>query len=160
MSGERDEELEALLEQLAPDPEARAQLLEEHRQLEKDLLRLADPLPPADFLQGVMKKVRAAPAPAMSRGEVGWAVAIVGLTLAASVFAFSSAGGSADGLGVGFARALLSLRSGMVGFFSALSSVYRTAAVPLVVGLSGTLFFCLVALRQLAGRGGEVRVRT
>lgn len=155
---ERDEELEALLEQLAPNPEARAQLLEEHRQLEKDLLRLADPLPPPDFLQGVMKKVRAAPAPAISRADVGWAAAIVGLTLAAAVFAFSSAGGSTDGLGVGFARALLSLRSGTVGFFSALATVWRTSALPMMVGLSGVLFVCLVALRQLAGRGGEVRV--
>lgn len=157
---ERDEELEALLEQLAPDPEKRAQLLEEHRQLEKDLLRLADPLPPADFLQGVMKKVRAAPAPAVSRGDVGWALAIMGLTLSAAIFAFSSAGGSTDGLGVGFARAMLELRSGLVGFFSAVTSVWRTSALPLVVGLSGTLFVCLVALRNLAGRGGEARVRT
>jgi hypothetical protein len=157
---ERDEELEALLEQLAPTPEARAQLLEEHRQLEKDLLRLADPLPPADFLQGVMKKVRGAPAPMLSRADVGWAVGIVALTLAAAVFTFSSAGGSTEGLGVGFARAMLYLRSGTVGFFSALASVWRTSAVPLTVGLSGTLFFCLVALRQLAGRDGEARVRT
>jgi hypothetical protein len=157
---ERDDELEALLEQLAPTPEARAQLLEEHRQLEKDLLRLADPPPPADFLAGVMKKVRAAPAPAVSRADIGWALGIIGLTLAASVFAFSSAGGSPDGVGVGLARVALDFRSGMVGFFSALASVWRTSGLPLIVGLSGTLFFCLVALRQLAGRGGEARVRT
>jgi hypothetical protein len=157
---EHDHELEALLEQLAPDAQTRAQLLEEHRQLEKDLLRLADPLPPANFLQGVMTKVRASPAPMLSGADVGWAVAIVGLTLAAAVFAFSSAGGSSDGLGVSFARAMLYLRSGAVGFFSAVASVWRTSAVPLTVGLSGTLFFCLVALRQLAGSGGEARVRT
>ena len=157
---ERDDELEALLEQLAKTPEAKAQLLEEHRQLEKDLLRLADPLPPPDFLQGVMKKVRAAPAPSMSRADVGWGVAIVGVALAASVFAFSSAGGSSSGVGVTLARALLDWRSGMVGLFSALGSVWRTSAVPLMVGVTGTLFFCSVALRQLAGRGGEARVRT
>jgi hypothetical protein len=84
----------------------------------------------------------------------------VGLALAASVLLFSSAGASPDGAAVGFARTLLDFRSGLVGFFSALGSVWRTSGLPLTVGLSGTLFFCLVALRQLAGRGGEVRVRT
>jgi hypothetical protein len=157
---ERDEELEALLEQLAPDPEARAQLLEEHRQLEKDLLRLADPPPPPDFLQGVMKKVRLSPAPAMSRADMGWGLAIVALALSVSVFAFSSAGGSSSGVGVTLARTLVDMRSNMVGLFSALGSVWRTSAVPLMVGVTGTLFFCSVALRQLAGRGGEARVRT
>ena len=155
-----DDELEALLEQLAPTPEARAQLLEEHRQLEKDLLRLADPLPPADFLAGVMKKVRLAPAPLPSRIEMGWAVGILGVALAASLIAFSSAGGTTQGLGVQFAQMMLWVRSGFVGFASALSSVWRTAALPVTVGLSGTFLMCMVALRHVAGRGGEARVRT
>lgn len=157
---DRDSELEALLEELAPTPEARAQLLEEHRQLEKDLSRLKDPLPPPDFLQGVMKKVRAAPAPMPSRADAAIAAVIVVLALGASAFAFASAGGSTDGFGVWVARALIALRSGAVGVISALSSVWRTAAVPLTVGLCGTLFFCVVALRHLAGSGGELRVRT
>ena len=43
MSEMNDPELEALLAELAPSDEERVTLLEEHRQLEKDLLRLADP---------------------------------------------------------------------------------------------------------------------
>ena len=46
----KDLELEAMLAELAPTEAERATLLEEHRQLEKDLLRLGDPLPPPDFL--------------------------------------------------------------------------------------------------------------
>ena len=56
-----DPELNALLAELADSDEARDELIEEHRQLEKDLLRLVDPLPPHDFVQSVMKKVAATP---------------------------------------------------------------------------------------------------
>lgn len=41
-----------------------AAVLEEHRQLEKDLFRLADPLPPPDLVHQVMARVAASPAPA------------------------------------------------------------------------------------------------
>ena len=62
MKTPEDLELELLLKELAPTDALRAQLLEEHRQLEKDLLRLADPMPPADFVHAVMAKVATAPA--------------------------------------------------------------------------------------------------
>ena len=40
-----------------------AAVLEEHRQLEKDLFRLADPLPPPDLVHQVMARVAASPRP-------------------------------------------------------------------------------------------------
>ena len=76
MSEPTDTELEALLAELAPTQAERTTLLEEHRQLEKDLLRLADPLPPPDFLANVMSRVAVAPARPLSRADVWSAVAI------------------------------------------------------------------------------------
>ena len=82
MSEQFDAETEALLRELAKTDDERDLLLEEHRQLEKDLLRLADPLPPPDFLAKVMTRVAAAPARPVSRADVWSAVAIVGVKLA------------------------------------------------------------------------------
>ena len=82
-----DAELEALLAELAPTQAERATLLEEHRQLEKDLLRLADPLPPPDFLANVMNRVAEAPARPLSRADIWSAVAIIGVTVSLAVVA-------------------------------------------------------------------------
>src|SRR5687767_11154058 len=98
-----DTELEALLASMPPDD--RDALLEEHRQLEKDLLRLADPLPPPDFVNKVMLKVATAPAPAPSPKDIALAMLIAFGAMAAGVAAFFSHGGAGlGGLGVGFAE--------------------------------------------------------
>ena len=152
MSTPEELELEQLLKELASTDEERAQLLEEHRQLEKDLLRLADPMPPPDFVHAVMAKVAAAPARAPAKGEMVLAAVIVGVALAASILAFG-AQGDIGGVGLHFTRLVLQLRDTVVGLGSAISALWRTAALPLTIGLGITLAGCLVAFKRVIQNG-------
>jgi hypothetical protein len=145
-----DPEVEALLAELAPDEATRAALLEAHRQLEKDLLRLSDPMPPADFLPGVMARVAAAPPRPLTRTEVVTASLIVVATLGLAVAALAAGGGLAGGFGVTLASVLLLMRDGAVALASALGALWVTAALPLVLALSVLLVSSLVALRRLS----------
>jgi hypothetical protein len=146
-------ELDQLLKQLAPDEEERAQLLEEHRQLEKDLLRLADPLPPPDFLHNVMARVATAPARAPARREVLLAAGIVFAAVVTSIGAFSMAGDGLGGVGLRFAHFVLLLRDAAVGLGSALEALWSTAALPLTVGLGVALTGCLMAFKRVVLNG-------
>jgi len=152
MSTPEELELKRLLEELAPTDEERALLLEEHRQLEKDLLRLADPLPPPDFVHAVMAKVASAPARAPAKSEVLLAALIIGAALAASVVALG-AQGSVTGLGLDFTRAVLRLRDTVTGLGSALWALWHTAALPLTLGLGVCLATCLLALKRVLHNG-------
>ena len=92
-------ELETLLVGVAEhDAEALAHLktcpdcaffAEQHRQLEKDLFRLADPMPPVDFVQSVMARVALEPAP--TRVELRTGLSILAVTLMGAVLAFVAA---------------------------------------------------------------------
>jgi hypothetical protein len=146
-------ELEQLLHALAPTAEARAQLLEEHRQLEKDLLRLADPLPPPDFVHNVMARVAQAPARAPARSEMVVAAAIVFAAVFASVIAFTATGDGLGGIGLHFTDVVLRLRDTAIGLGSALAAVWRTAALPLTLGLGLTLAACLLAFKRVVLNG-------
>lgn len=152
MSEPTDLELEAMLAELAPTEAERATLLEEHRQLEKDLLRLGDPLPPPDFLLKVMARVAEAPARPLSRSDVWSAVAIVGVTMSLAVIALLVSGG-ASGVGGGFGLALASvavkLREALVAAGSGLFALWTTAALPTALGLSVVLAATLTAFRRL-----------
>lgn len=150
MSQQNDPELEALLRELAPTDDERAALLEEHRQLEKDLLRLADPLPPPDFLAKVMTRVAEAPARPVSRADVWSAVAIVGVTLALAVGAFLVSGGVTGGFGLALASLVVKLREALVAAGSGLLALWTTAALPLALGVSSLIVASLVALRRFA----------
>ncbi|MCU0697000.1 MAG: hypothetical protein MUC96_10755 [Myxococcaceae bacterium] len=141
-------ELARLLAEAAPDPLEREALAESHRQLEKDLLRLADPLPPADFVAAVMAKVEAEPQ-RVSAGEVRSAVLIAVVGLAASAMAFLRSGASADGVALEFAQGLVAAREVLVGFGSGLAAVWRTAGLPLSVTLAVVVMVTLVGLRRL-----------
>ncbi|MBL8958143.1 MAG: hypothetical protein JNK82_45645 [Myxococcaceae bacterium] len=142
-----DAELDALLAALPNDE--RDELLEEHRQLEKDLLRLADPLPPADFVHQVMQKVAAAPAPAMSPRDVAMAVVITVATFGAGVVMFLSHGAGFEGVGLTFADTFVRARELFIGVGSALETVWRTAAVPVALGLAAMLGSSVLALKKL-----------
>jgi hypothetical protein len=146
-----DPELEALLNELAPEVEGREGLLEAHRQLEKDLLRLADPMPPTDFVQRVMRRVEAAPTRALSRGEVFTAVGIVTFTMAAAVLALFTIGSGSSGVGLALAELVVRVRDALVAMGSALVAVWSTAALPMAVGLLVTVGLLLVALKRFAG---------
>ena len=149
MSEINDPELQALLAELAPSEEERVTLLEEHRQLEKDLLRLADPLPPPDFLSQVMTRVAEAPARALSRADVWSAVAIIGVTISLAVVALLASGGVTGGVGLALASMVVKLREGLVASGSALLALWTTAALPMVLGLSLLLVATLTAFRRL-----------
>jgi hypothetical protein len=150
MSGDpKDLELEALLAELAPDEAQRTVLLEEHRQLEKDLLRLADPLPPPDFLAKVMVRVAEAPARPLSSADVWSAVAIVGVTLALAVTALLASGGVVTGgFGLSLASLVIKLREALVAAGSGLTALWTTAALPLAVGLTLLFVATLTAFRR------------
>lgn len=150
-----DRELEALLSELAPTEDERAKLLEEHRQLEKDLLRLSDPLPPADFVGQVMKRVAESPVK-VSKVEVGTAVGIVFVTVALALVALVAGGGFA-GFGLALAQLAVNVRDGLVAMGSGLLALWTTAALPTVVALSMVLAATLVALRRYA-RPANVKV--
>jgi len=143
-----DAELERLLAEISPDEPGRGAVREAHRQLEKDLLRLADPLPPADFLSKVMAKVDAEPR-RVSSAEIQSAVMITFAALAASVAAFVSSGASADGVAVSLAQTFVSAREVLVGFGSGLAAVWRTAGLPLSVMLAILVMVTLVGFRRL-----------
>lgn len=148
MNDPNDTELEALLSELAPTDAERAVLLEEHRQLEKDLLRLADPLPPPDFLSQVMRKVAEAPVRPISRADVWSAVAIVTGALALALAALLASGGVTGGFGLAVAELAVRFRDGLVAAGSGLLAVWTTAALPAVLGLSFVLVATLAAIRR------------
>ena len=147
MSELNDPELEAFLGDLTETE--RSTLLEEHRQLEKDLLRLADPLPPPVFLANVMSRVAEAPARPLSRADVWSAVAIVGVTMSLAVVALLVSGGVTGSFGLALASVVVKLREGLVATGSALLALWTTAALPTVLGLSLFLAATLTAFRRL-----------
>jgi hypothetical protein len=57
------------------------------------------------------------------------------------------------GLGLGFTQLVLALRDTVVGLGSALALVWRTAALPLTVGLSLLLVVGLVAFKRVVFNG-------
>ncbi len=124
-------------------------LLEEHRQLEKDLYRLADPLPPADFVHRVMEKVAAAPVPVRSELKVGLSILV--FTLVAACAAFVLGDGGLGTLGAGAANAVVGLKSFTLGAQNLLTVLWKTAAVPTAVSLSFVLMISLLFLKRLAG---------
>lgn len=150
MSNQRDRELmETLFSELAPESEEREALIEAHRLLESDLSRLADPLPPPDFLQNVMARVASAPAPAPARSEVMTAMAIVGVTLAFAAVAYVSTGSVKSDFGLAVAQLVIVVRETLVAMGSALAALWRTAAVPMVAALGMMLLLSLLGLKRL-----------
>ena len=144
-----DPEIEALLAEIADTDEARARLAEEHRQLEKDLYRLADPIPPHDFVQSVMRRVEASPARPVSRGDIVIAVTIVFGAIAAGV-ATLVAGTDAAGVGLAIADVTIKVRGGLLAMGSGLFAVWATAALPLAIGLCLSMGLSLASLRRFA----------
>lgn len=153
-------ELEALFEQLvdghgplldhARRCESCSAALEEHRQLEKDLFRISDPLPPANFLNQVMARVAVEHA-APSRANIVTAVAILAATIAAGVFGLVRGGFGVAQLGTGAASAFVTGKSLWVGMATGMSVLWTNAAVPLAISLFAVLMICLYGLKRLAG---------
>ncbi len=124
-------------------------ILEEHRQLEKDLFRLADPLPPPDFTQLVMARVAAQRAPMHVNVAIGLAIAATAFGL--GIFTLVSAGGGVSTVGALAGSALIAAKSFWVGTQKGVSLLWATEALPLAVSLFIVLLICLFALKRLVG---------
>jgi hypothetical protein len=134
-----------------------AALVEEHRQLEKDLFRLVDPPPPTDLVARVMERVAAEPLPL--RAEIRVGLPILAATLMAAVLSFVATRGSIGLVGATTARALLAWKSTFFHLSSAMQVAWSTTTVPLAVCLSLVLFLSLVGLRRVApARTVEIEV--
>lgn len=142
-------ELQALLDELGDTEGARAEIAEEHRQLEHALLHLVDPLPPPDFVQSVMKKVAAAPPRSITRSDVVMASSIVLATLGAACLALLATSDSVS-FGLALAELAINLRNGLVAMGSGLLALWTTAALPMAVALSSAVWLSLVMLRRVA----------
>lgn len=130
-------------------------IVEAHRQLEKDLLRFSDPLPPPDFVQQVMAKVEKTPVPV--RREVWTGLAILVTSLAAGIFVLVDSGAAAI-FGAQVAQSLLWLRSFVGAAPDAFRAVWTAAGVQVTFGAALLLIAVLFGLKRLAGGPIEVQV--
>jgi len=152
-------DLEQLFVALAEgDPEAQrhletcpvcAEVLEVHRQLEKDLLRLSDPLPPPNFVHAVMAKVEAQPVPV--RREIWTGVTILVASLLAVVGLVLMDASSAGSFGTATASTVLTLRAWLVGLGRGFEVLWSTAALPVTTVAAVMLMIALFGLRRLTG---------
>jgi hypothetical protein len=142
------DDLEKLFADLEPDELAREVLREEHRQLEKDLLRLVDPLPPANFVETVMSKV-AKQSQLPSRREGYFALLLVSMSLAAATMIFISLGMPASRLGLMLASAAVFFREACLGLESGLTAIWKTSALPAAVILFSILASGSFVFRRL-----------
>lgn len=123
-------------------------VLEEHRQLEKDLYRLADPLPPPDLVHKVMAQIAAEPKPVASEVRVG-AFILVAAVLFAFV-GFAGAGVNLGSMGAAAADFIISAKSFFAAAGRSAFSVWQTAGPTLTFGSLLLLFVSLFGLRKLA----------
>ncbi|HET9449464.1 MAG TPA: hypothetical protein VFO83_01205 [Aggregicoccus sp.] len=124
-------------------------ILEEHRQLEKDLYRLADPLPPPTLVMNVMARVAQEPAP--MRRELWTGIPILLASLAAGVALIFGNDATLSRLSTAFAQVATkgSLFLGALG--SGLDALWATAAIPVAIGVLVLLVLPLIGLKRLAG---------
>jgi hypothetical protein len=133
-------------------------LAEEHRQLEKDLGRLVDPLPPPEFVQSVMARVSLEPAP--TRVELRTGLSILAVTLMGATLAFVATHGNLGLLGTHAASGVVAWRNLFFAVSEALAAIWSTAALPTVVAMAGLVVVSTLGLRRLAAhRVVEAQVR-
>jgi hypothetical protein len=133
-------------------------IAEQHRQLEKDLFRLADPMPPVDFVQSVMARVALEPAPA--RVELRTGLSILAVTLMGAVLAFVATHGNLGLLGTRAASSVVTWRNLFFAASEALAAIWSTAALPTVVAMAGLVVVSTLGVRGLAAhRVVEAQVR-
>jgi hypothetical protein len=143
---ETDIELEQRLAEFSE--EERALLLEDHRQLEKDLLRLSDPLPPPDFVNQVMTRVAHAPARAPAKPDILLALIITLSSFAAGISNLISVAGY-HGVGLAVANAMVRTREISIGLLNGMQALWMTAALPVAVALALIVAASLLALRRM-----------
>jgi hypothetical protein len=127
-----------------------ALLVEQHRQLEKDLFRLVDPLPPPDLVARVMARVAREPAPV--RLELKTGLSILAVALMAVTLSFVASHGHIGLLGTRAADMVLTWRNLLFGASEGLRALWTTAAIPLVLTMVGLVVTSVLGLRRVAGQ--------
>lgn len=128
-----------------------AAVLEEHRQLEKDLYRLADPLPPPDLVHQVMARVAAEPPPL--RRELWTGLSILAASLMVGLGVLVSSDSALSGAGTGLARFVVEGKDSLASLLSGARTLWSTSAGAVAGLLSLLLLSSLFGIKRLAGNG-------
>ncbi|MGZ3459159.1 MAG: hypothetical protein ACXU86_11725 [Archangium sp.] len=126
-------------------------IIEEHRLLEKDLFRLADPLPPPDLVHKVMARVAAEPAPV--RGEIWTGLSILVVSLMVGLGVLISNDAALSGTGTGLARFVVDGKACIEALLSGAHALWSTAAGPVASVFALLLLSSLFGIKRLAGNG-------
>jgi hypothetical protein len=126
-------------------------VLEEHRQLEKDLYRLADPLPPPTLVASVMARVATEPTPL--RRELWAGIPILVASLAVGLGLLITNDQALVRLGAALAAMVTDGRALLQGLASGANALWNTAAGPVAVVLVFLLIVSLSGLKRLVGNG-------
>lgn len=126
-------------------------IIEEHRLLEKDLFRLADPLPPPDLVHKVMARVASEPTPV--RRELWTGVSILVASIIAGLGVLISSDAALSGAGTGLARFVVGGKAFLDALMSGAHALWSTAAGPVAALLALLLLSSLFGIKRLAGNG-------
>jgi hypothetical protein len=124
-------------------------VLEEHRLMEQDLYRLADPLPPPSLVASVMARVAEEPVP--QRREVWSGVLILLSSLAVGLGYLLTNDRALGRLGTAVASAVVDGRVFIEGLLSGAHALWSTAGVTVAGILAVLLMTSLFGLKRLAG---------
>lgn len=133
----------------AAECEACSAILEEHRLLENDLYRLADPLPPPTLVASVMARVAAEPIP--QRREVWSGLAILLTSLVGGLGYLLMNDQALGRLGTGVASFIVEGRLFAEGVLSGAHALWSTAGLAVATTLALLLLMSLLGLKRLAG---------
>ncbi|KFE70508.1 hypothetical protein [Hyalangium minutum] len=126
-------------------------VLEEHRQLEKDLYRLADPLPPPTLVANVMARVATEPTPL--RRELWAGIPILAASLLVGLGLLITNDRALSRLGSALAALFTDGRVLLQGLSSGANAIWNTAAAPVAGILVLLLIVSLSGLKRLVGDG-------
>ncbi len=126
-------------------------MMEEHRQLEKDLYRLADPLPPPTLVANVMARVASEPPPLRRELWSGLTILVASLVVGLGLLIGNDA--ALSRLGTALASLVMDSKALLQGLASGASALWQTAAGPVAVVLVLSLLVSLFGLKRLVGTG-------
>ncbi|RKH36740.1 hypothetical protein [Corallococcus llansteffanensis] len=133
----------------AAECDACAALLEDHRLLEQDLFRLADPLPPPSLVANVMARVAESPVP--QRREVWTGLAILLTSLGAGLGFLFTNDQALGRLGTAFASTVVDTRVVVEGLLSGAHALWSTAGVAVACFIAFVVLSSLLGLKRLVG---------
>ncbi|WP_338866476.1 hypothetical protein [Myxococcus stipitatus] len=133
----------------AADCAACSAILEEHRLMEQDLYRLADPLPPPTLVASVMARVATEPVP--QRREVWSGLVILMSSLVGGLGVLVMSDQAMGRLGTGVASLLVEGRGFVEGLLSGARALWSTEGLAIAAILALLLLTSLAGLKRLAG---------